>query len=130
MGEHVIKLPDVGEGVAEAELVEWMAEVGANVREDDVIADGLQLLEAGVADVLQHELETAGITIPFPQRTLHIAGSKFFPMFVFLLLPMRLLVKISFALPFAFVRGLVHVAERAKRQYISRISYLNNIIFT
>ena len=38
MGEHVIKLPDVGEGVAEAELVEWMADVGANVREDDVIA--------------------------------------------------------------------------------------------
>ena len=38
MGEHVIKLPDVGEGVAEAELVEWMVDVGANVREDDVLA--------------------------------------------------------------------------------------------
>ena len=38
MGEYVIKLPDVGEGVAEAELVEWSVEVGANVREDDVIA--------------------------------------------------------------------------------------------
>ncbi|MFC2952030.1 dihydrolipoamide acetyltransferase family protein [Marinicaulis aureus] len=38
MGEHVIKLPDVGEGVAEAELVEWLAEIGANVREDEVIA--------------------------------------------------------------------------------------------
>ncbi|WP_411817625.1 dihydrolipoamide acetyltransferase family protein [Hyphococcus sp. DH-69] len=38
MGEHVIKLPDVGEGVAEAELVEWMVEVGANVREDEVLA--------------------------------------------------------------------------------------------
>lgn len=38
MGEHVIKLPDVGEGVAEAELVEWMVEVGKNVREDDVLA--------------------------------------------------------------------------------------------
>ena len=38
MGEHVIKLPDVGEGVAEAELVEWMVDVGANVREDEVIA--------------------------------------------------------------------------------------------
>ncbi len=38
MGEHVIKLPDVGEGVAEAELVEWMADIGANVREDEVIA--------------------------------------------------------------------------------------------
>ncbi len=38
MGEHLIKLPDVGEGVAEAELVEWMVEIGANVREDDVLA--------------------------------------------------------------------------------------------
>jgi len=38
MGEYVIKLPDVGEGVAEAELVEWLVDVGANVREDDVLA--------------------------------------------------------------------------------------------
>ena len=38
MGEHLIKLPDVGEGVAEAELVEWMVDIGANVREDDVLA--------------------------------------------------------------------------------------------
>ncbi len=38
MGEHVIKLPDVGEGVAEAELVEWMVEIGKQVREDDVLA--------------------------------------------------------------------------------------------
>ncbi len=38
MGEHLIKLPDVGEGVAEAELVEWMVDIGANVREDEVLA--------------------------------------------------------------------------------------------
>ena len=38
MGEHVIKLPDVGEGVAEAELVEWLVDIGANVREDEIIA--------------------------------------------------------------------------------------------
>ena len=38
MGEHVIKLPDVGEGVAEAELVEWMVKIGEGVREDDVLA--------------------------------------------------------------------------------------------
>ena len=38
MGEHVIKLPDVGEGVAEAELVEWHVKIGALVREDAVLA--------------------------------------------------------------------------------------------
>lgn len=38
MGVHVIKLPDVGEGVAEAELVEWMVKAGDNVMEDQVLA--------------------------------------------------------------------------------------------
>jgi len=38
MGVHVIKLPDVGEGVAEAELVEWMVKPGENVAEDQVLA--------------------------------------------------------------------------------------------
>ncbi|MCA8888589.1 MAG: 2-oxo acid dehydrogenase subunit E2 [Parvularculaceae bacterium] len=38
MGVHVIKLPDVGEGVAEAELVEWMVKEGENVSEDQVLA--------------------------------------------------------------------------------------------
>jgi len=38
MAEHVIKLPDVGEGVAEAELVEWHVAVGDLVREDAILA--------------------------------------------------------------------------------------------
>jgi 2-oxoisovalerate dehydrogenase E2 component (dihydrolipoyl transacylase) len=38
MGEFTIKMPDVGEGVAEAELVEWMVKIGDLVREDMMVA--------------------------------------------------------------------------------------------
>lgn len=38
MGIHTIRLPDVGEGVAEAELVEWQVNVGDVVKEDEVVA--------------------------------------------------------------------------------------------
>jgi 2-oxoisovalerate dehydrogenase E2 component (dihydrolipoyl transacylase) len=38
MADHVIRLPDVGEGVAEAELVEWHVKIGDLVREDAILA--------------------------------------------------------------------------------------------
>jgi 2-oxoisovalerate dehydrogenase E2 component (dihydrolipoyl transacylase) len=38
MGTRIVKLPDVGEGVAEAEIVEWHVEIGQSVLEDQVLA--------------------------------------------------------------------------------------------
>ena len=39
MGRYVFKLPDVGEGTAEAEIVAWHVKVGDAVAEDQQLAD-------------------------------------------------------------------------------------------
>lgn len=39
MSEYTMRLPDVGEGVAEAEIVEWHVAVGDSIAEDDIVAD-------------------------------------------------------------------------------------------
>ncbi|MBK9572088.1 MAG: 2-oxo acid dehydrogenase subunit E2 [Rhodoferax sp.] len=39
MGIHAIKMPDIGEGIAEVELVAWYVQVGDMVAEDQILAD-------------------------------------------------------------------------------------------
>src|SRR6516225_6819329 len=39
MGRYVFKLPDIGEGTAEAELVAWHVAIGDRVKEEQTLAD-------------------------------------------------------------------------------------------
>lgn len=39
MGVHIIKMPDIGEGIAEVELVAWRVQAGETVAEDQILAD-------------------------------------------------------------------------------------------
>ncbi|HMA48343.1 MAG TPA: biotin/lipoyl-containing protein, partial [Magnetospirillaceae bacterium] len=39
MGKYIFKLPDVGEGTAEAEIVKWHVAVGDTIKEDALLVD-------------------------------------------------------------------------------------------
>lgn len=39
MGTHIIKMPDIGEGIVEVELVAWRVQPGDRITEDQIVAD-------------------------------------------------------------------------------------------
>src|SRR5918996_3475688 len=39
VGAHVVKVPDIGEGITEAELTAWHVKAGDMVKEDQALAD-------------------------------------------------------------------------------------------
>ena len=41
MSEYKFKMPDIGEGVVEAEITAWHIKVGDNVKEDAPVADAM-----------------------------------------------------------------------------------------
>jgi 2-oxoisovalerate dehydrogenase E2 component (dihydrolipoyl transacylase) len=64
MGRYVFKLPDIGEGMAEAEIGEWYVTVGSVVREDQPLVDILT------------DKATVEITSPVSGTVLSLNGAK------------------------------------------------------
>ena len=54
MGKFTFKLPDIGEGIAEAEIVAWHVAVGDRIEEDQPLADMMT--------------DKATVVIPSPKR--------------------------------------------------------------
>ncbi len=62
MARYEFKLPDIGEGIAEAEIVAWHVKVGDTIAEDQQIADMM-------TDKATVEMES-----PVPGKVLELAG--------------------------------------------------------
>lgn len=63
MGRYAFKLPDIGEGIAEAEIVAWHVKVGDTVEEDAPLAD------------LMTDKATVEMSAPVGGRVVELAGA-------------------------------------------------------
>jgi 2-oxoisovalerate dehydrogenase E2 component (dihydrolipoyl transacylase) len=69
MGKYVFRLPDIGEGIAEAEIVAWHVKVGDRVEEDAPLADMMTdkatvEMESPVSGVVREVAGEVGDRIP------------------------------------------------------------------
>ena len=62
MGLYAIKMPDIGEGIAEVELVAWRVKPGEEVKEDQILADVMT--------------DKATVEIPAPVNTVTLRASE------------------------------------------------------
>ena len=62
MSQYIFKLPDLGEGLVEAEIAEWMVKVGDLVQEEDPI--GAMLTDKAAVE----------LSAPVSGRVISLAG--------------------------------------------------------
>ena len=62
MARYSFKLPDIGEGIAEAEIVAWHVQIGDTVEEDDPLCD------------MMTDKATVEMTAPVAGKIVEVAG--------------------------------------------------------
>ncbi len=75
------KLPDIGEGVAEGEIVQWLVAEGADVNEHDPVVEVMTdkatvEVPAPAAGKIVKQLAAAGQTVPVGEVIFHLASSS------------------------------------------------------
>ncbi len=62
MSVHIVKVPDIGEGIAEVEVVEWYVQPGDTIKADQTVAD------------LMTDKATVEVPSPISGRVVSIGG--------------------------------------------------------
>lgn len=82
MGRYTFRLPDIGEGIAEAEIVAWHVKIGDRIEEDDRVADMMTdkatvEMESPVSGVVVEVAGEAGdvIAIGSPLVVIEVEGA-------------------------------------------------------